>query len=158
MLLAEMLGLDDQRAVDAMAFDVRWHHALELSFDEAYLTRRSVVGFRKRLVEADPELGRLKMVFERIGDEALADLGLGTTEQRMDSTLITSNIRTGGRVALFRATLEHFGQWLAKAAPDKVERLSAELRDWLGRERTGWFGAGSKGRAAAQARGAGGLA
>lgn len=131
LLLAEMHDLDDQSALDALVFDVRWQHALDVTVDGAYLSRRSLVEFRRRLVERDPEMMRVRRVFDRIGEEALGNLGVSTSEQRLDSTRITSNIRITGRVALFRRTLEHFGLQLKKTAPDKLEMLSAELLSWL---------------------------
>ncbi|MEZ4268678.1 MAG: transposase [Myxococcota bacterium] len=144
LLLAEMLDLDDQAALDSLTFDLRWQHALELGLDDAYLSRRSLVEFRGRLVRRDPEMARIRMVFDRVGEAALAELGLSISDQRLDSTRITSNIRCGGRVTLFRATLEAFGRWLGQAWPEKFAALSEPLRAWLGAERNGWFGAGTK--------------
>ena len=141
-LLADMFDLDDQSALDSLAFDLRWQHALELGVDGGYLSRRSLVDFRSRLVALDPEMTRMRQVFDRIADSALADLGVSVAHQRLDSTRITSNIRVSGRIGLFRSTLELFGRWLRKAWPDKVAALSAPLREWLAADRNGWFGAG----------------
>ena len=52
-VLQEMLALDDQSALDSLAFDVRWQHALGLEPEEAYLSRRSLVEFRSRLTSHD---------------------------------------------------------------------------------------------------------
>jgi len=120
-VLQEMLGLDDQSALDSLAFDARWQHALGLEPEEAYLSRRSLVEFRSRLVAADPEMKALRRLFERVGDAAVDELGLSTKEQRVDSTLVTSNIFTRGRVELFRKTLVHFMDWLSKEHPDRLE-------------------------------------
>ena len=106
-ILQEMLNLDDQTALDAVAFDVRWQHALGLEPEEAYLSRRSLVEFRSRQVAKDPEMKTLRRVFTRVGEKAIADLKLSTKEQRVDSTLITSNIFTRGRRDLFRKALVH---------------------------------------------------
>jgi hypothetical protein len=144
LLLSEMLDLDDQAALDSLTFDLRWQHALELGLDDAYLSRRSLVDFRSRLVRHDPQMARLRMVFDRVGDGALVDLGISISDQRLDSTRITSNIRCGGRVTLFRVTLEAFGRWLGRVWPEKFAALSESLRAWLGAERNGWFGAGTK--------------
>jgi hypothetical protein len=144
LLLKEFLSLTDQASVDSLLYDLRWQHALALGLDDAYLSRRSLVDFRRRLVACDPEMARLREVFDRIGADALKSLGLSTADQRLDSTHITSNIQCGGRVSLFRRTLEHFGAWLAKRWPDKVVGLSPSLQTWWKTDRDGWFGAGTK--------------
>jgi hypothetical protein len=151
-VLQEMLGLDDQSALDSLAFDVRWQHALGLEPEEAYLSRRSLVEFRSRLVAEDPEMKALRRLFERVGDAAVEELGLSTKEQRVDSTLVTSNIFTRGRVELFRKTLVHFMDWLFKEHPDRLERLSRFTRQWYDETKgQGWFGKVDKDKAKQQA-------
>ena len=138
--LQDMMDLDDQSALDALAFDARWHHALDLTADEAYLSRRGLIDFRGRLVERDPEMARLRKLFDRITQAAIDDLGLSTNKQRLDSTFFTSNIRTRGRLDLFRKTLAHFLDWLASWAPSKREGLDEAMLAWHGRARQGVFG------------------
>ncbi len=135
-----MLDLDDQSALDALAFDARWQYALDLQADEAYLSRRSFVDFRGRLVEHDPEMALMRGVFDRVGQAAIDDLGLSTDQQRMDSTFLTSNIRTRGRLDLFRKTLAHFLDWLSSWAPTKLSELPEEMRQWHAAPPEGYFG------------------
>lgn len=140
-VLQEMLDLDDQSALDSVAFDVRWQHALGMEPEDAYLSRRSLVEFRSRQVSKDPEMKNLRRVFELVGEAAISELKLSTKEQRVDSTLITSNIFTRGRVDLFRKTLVHFFDWLTREHPALLERLSASTREWYAQtEESGWFG------------------
>lgn len=137
-LLQELYGLSDQAALDALTFDLRWQHALGLESQEAYLSRRSLVGFRSRLVEQDPEMRRVRVLFERLCATAMAHLGLSAQEQRLDSTLVTSNIRVRGRVGLFRQTLEHFLDELVEHFPARYARLSPALRHWHGKDGESW--------------------
>jgi hypothetical protein len=151
-VLQEMLDLDDQSALDSLSFDVRWQHALGLAPEDAYLSRRSLVEFRSRLTAHDPEMKLLRRVFERVGKAAIMDLGIATAEQRLDSTLIASNIFTRGRVELFRKTLLHFLDWLSAEHPLKLERLSRFTRGWYEETKeTGWFGKLDKDKAKRQA-------
>jgi hypothetical protein len=60
-LLKELRNLSDQDALDAFSFDMRWHYALDVETDEAYLSRRSLVEFRRRLVENDPEMELIRV-------------------------------------------------------------------------------------------------
>ncbi len=74
-----------------------------MGLDDGHLSRRSLVDFRGRLVACDPEMARLRGVCDRLGAEALQSLELSTADQRLDSTHITSNIQSGGRVSLCTA-------------------------------------------------------
>lgn len=131
-LLQQLQDLSDQQALDALSFDIRFQHALEIAPDEAYLSRRSLVEFRRRLVEHDPDGVLLRSVFDRICAAGLSELGLSTAEQRLDSTLIASNIRAHGRLSLAQETLRVFVRSL-----DDVQRgrLPEAVLSWY-REKT----------------------
>jgi len=147
-VLQEMLDMDDQTALDCLAFDIRWQHALGVRPEQSYLSRRSLVDFRSRLVSCDPEMKTLRGLFEKVGAVAIAELGISVKEQRLDSTLIASNIFTRGRVELFRKTLVHFLDWLTQALPDRLARLNPETRKWYDKAREdGWFGKVDKDKA-----------
>ncbi len=85
--------MSDQQALDAFDFDVRWRCAIDVS-DDAYLSRRSLVEFRRRLTTKDPDMATMRTVFNGISKTAIKKLGLSTSEQRVDSTHIVSNICT----------------------------------------------------------------
>jgi hypothetical protein len=48
-LLQELNNLSDQQALEAFGFDIRWRYALDVHDQDAYLSRRSLVEFRRRL-------------------------------------------------------------------------------------------------------------
>ena len=131
MVLQEMHDFADQVALDQLSFDVRWQVALDLEPEDAYLSRRSYVGFRRRLVEMDPEMTRLRSVFEAIGGAAIDMLGISVKQQRIDSTHVASNIRTRGRVDLFSRTLLLFMREASRVDAASVEQLPSRLRDWV---------------------------
>ena len=139
-LLQELMNLSDRKTVDALCFDVRWHYALMLQPDEAYLSRISIWDFRCRLVESDPEMERLGQLLERIGKEAAEALGLDISKQRCDSTHITSNIEVKGRGDLFRKTLRYFDDWLQEEWSEQREKLNDELIEWFDADAESWFG------------------
>jgi len=138
-LLQEWNDLSDQEALDTFSFDVRWRYALDVGDEEDYLSRRSLVEFRRRLAAKDPEMKLLRAVFDSIRDSAITRLGLSTSSQRLDSTHIISNIRTRGRAALFSHTLDLFLKSLDK---DQWSKVPAPIREWHAREPEGWFGIG----------------
>jgi hypothetical protein len=80
-LLKELRNLSDQDALDALSFDIRWHYALDVETDDPYLSRRSLVEFRRRLVDNDPEMELIRLVFERVGKQAIEKLGIATPQR-----------------------------------------------------------------------------
>ena len=83
LLLAFREGLSDQRAMDAVRFDLRWKVALDLPIDHPGFHPTSLVHFRARLLLH----GKERLVFER-SLELAGELGLISepVEQILDST------------------------------------------------------------------------
>ena len=138
-LLQELNDLSDQQALDTFSFDIRWRYALDVSEDEDYLSRRSLVEFRRRLAAKDPEMKLVRNVFDNIRDSAIKKLGLSARDQRLDSTHIISNIRIRGRLALFSNTLTVF---LKSLNEDQFSRVPKAIQQWHTSESEGWFGLG----------------
>jgi hypothetical protein len=145
-ILQQLEDLTDQQAVDALAFDLRFQHALGLTSDEAYVSRRSYVAFRMRLAQGDPEMRLLRSVFAAVGEAAIDDLRISTSSQRIDSTLITSNIRTRGRVDLFGKTLRHFVENVLVTWPEHRGLLGGEVLAWHERSTDGSFASTEPGK------------
>jgi len=137
--LQELNNLSDQQALDTFGFDIRWRHALDVDQEEAYLSRRSLVEFRRRLAEKDPQMKCVRAIFEKISKAAVKKLGLSTNEQRVDSTHIISNICTRGRLDLFEKTIKFFIRSLDQAC---FARIPKSIRKWHEHEPEGWFGLG----------------
>jgi len=137
-LLQEWNDMSDQTALDTMSFDIRWRFALDISDDEEYLSRRSLVEFRRRLVSKDPDMKMIRTLFDTIRDSAIEKLGLSTSNQRLDSTHIISNIRVRGRVVLFSNTINLFLKSLDK---EHFSRVPIHIQKWH-EEPEGWFGLG----------------
>jgi hypothetical protein len=135
LLLEHLEDLDDQRALDALSFDARWQYALGLEPSEAYLSRRALVDFRSRLASADPEGKLLRNVFDRVCAAALVALKVSTSRQRLDSTLICSNIRERGRVSLASEVLRRFVRELTER---QRGLLPEDLRAWFDRRPADW--------------------
>jgi hypothetical protein len=138
-LLQEWNDLSDQEALDTFSFDIRWRYALDVDEEVDYLSRRSLVEFRRRLAASDPEMKLVRSVFDSIRDTAIQRLGLSVSNQRLDSTHIISNIRLRGRVALFSNTLRLF---LKSLDEEHFSRVPEAMREWHAQEPEGWFGVG----------------
>jgi transposase len=100
LLLAFRDGLSDERAMEAVRFDLRWKVALGLPVDHPGFHATSLVRFRARLLLCDKEL----VAFER-SVELAGELGLvsGGTEQILDSTPMLGAAAVQDTVTLVRA-------------------------------------------------------
>jgi transposase len=97
LLLAYRDGLSDQRAMEALRFDLRWKVALDLPVDHPGFHPTSLVKFRARLLLH----GKERVVFER--SIALAtEVGLleGDVEQIVDSTPMLGAAASSGHRAV----------------------------------------------------------
>ena len=138
-LLQEFNDLSDQQALDTFSFDIRWRYALDVSDEEDYLSRRSLVEFRRRLAAKDPEMRLVRNVFDNIRDSAIKKLDISTNDQRVDSTHVISNIQRRGRLALFSNTIDFF---LRSLNEDQFLRVPKTIQEWHKAESDGWFGLG----------------
>ncbi len=143
--LQELNNLTDQETLDAFGFDIRWQFALEVTGEETYLSRRSLIEFRSRLVKADPQMKLMRGVFNKISQAAIEKLGISTSQQRVDSTHIQSNIHSRGRLALFQDVI---GLFLKNLDESDYKKAPARIRKWHEKESNGWFGTGEKERKA----------
>jgi len=150
-LLQEWHARSDQQALDEFGFDIRWRYALDVDqSDDAYLSRRSLVEFRRRLARKDPEGKLIRGVFEAVSHAAIDALGISASEQRIDSTHIVSNICTRGRVDLFKKTIGLFLNSLNKRQYGAVPR---HIRKWHKKEASsGWFGGSDPAQRRAKAK------
>ena len=138
-LLQESNNMSDQEALDEFSFDIRWRYALDINEEDDYLSRRSLVEFRRRLAAKDHEMKLVRNVFDTIRDSALRKLEVSTKDQRLDSTHIISNIRIRGRMALFSDTLDVF---LKSLTDEQMSIVPEAIQQWHTTESEGWFGLG----------------
>lgn len=138
-LLQEWNDLSDQEALDTFSFDIRWRYALDVNDDEDYLSRRSLVEFRRRLAASDPDMKLIRDIFDTVRGSAIKKMGLSVSDQRLDSTRVVSNIRVKGRLALFSDTLTLF---LKSLDDERLARVPEAIRTWYSSEPEGWFGLG----------------
>jgi len=108
----------DEEMYDHYLFDLQTRSALGLEqLGEAHFELRTVYNFRQRLSQYMQEKGinLLDQAFEQVTDEQIAAFGLKTEKQRMDSTLLASNIRHMGRLQLLVEVLQRTQRMLNEA-------------------------------------------
>ncbi len=85
--------------------------------------------FRRRLAEKDPSGELLRKVFDQVAETAIAKLGLSTSEQRVDSTLVRSNVAKRSRQALLRDAVAQLLKEIEKQQHSST--ISEEIIAWF---------------------------
>jgi len=96
-------GWSDKVLYDNFLFNMKIRYALGLhNMDECYFAIRTLYNFRANVqkYEQDNNVDLIKKAFEKITDKQIEDLQIKTGTQRMDSTLVQSNIQNMGRLQL----------------------------------------------------------
>jgi transposase len=125
LLLAYRDGLSDERAMEAVRFDLRWKIALDLPVDHPGFHATSLVRFRARLLLH----GKERLVFER-SLELATELGVltGPTEQILDSTPMLGAAAVQDTAALVRAGVRKLIDAVAAVDREAAGELRRGLR------------------------------
>jgi hypothetical protein len=127
LILQQMLDLTDEGTVEALAFDTRWHYALDIVLEsdaDKYVSERTLRGYRRKVTE----LGLDAVLFSTLTDKLLRAFGVPTDRQRLDSTHICSNMRALRRLELFATVVEKFLKNLKRQEPELyAERVDKGL-------------------------------
>lgn len=120
-------GWSDEELYDQYLFNLKIRHALGLhDIDEGYFDLRTLYYFRHALLEHEKETGinLITKTFQTITDGQIEQFALETGTQRMDSTLIQSNIRNMSRLQLLIEVLRNV--WAILSAKDQ-ERFAGDF-------------------------------
>jgi hypothetical protein len=140
LMLQQFCDLSDPEVPIALAFNEQWHYALDIS-DESdaskYISERTLRTYRRILIKE----GIDQVLFETLTDTLITAFGADTSKQRLDSTLILSNMRKLGRIRIFATTIRKFLKKLKRKHPDLfVTLVESEFTDrYLGKESEGCF-------------------
>jgi len=109
-------GWSDEELYDAFTYNLQVRYALGYhEFGEGDFDLRTLYYFRERLnrhMQAQGE-NLLEKAFEQVTDEQVTAFRLKTGIQRMDTTLVSSNIREWGRMQLLVAVLQRVQRMLS---------------------------------------------
>jgi transposase len=125
LLLAYRDGLSDERAMEALRFDLRWKVALDLPVDHPGFYPTSLVRFRARLLLHGME----RLVFER-SLQLATELGLieGEAEQVVDSTAMLGAAAVQDTATLVRSGVRKLLDAVKAIDGEAAAGLSAGLR------------------------------
>jgi len=121
-------GWTDEELYDAFCYDVQVRYALGYrQLGEGDFDLRTLYYFRGRLSHYMQQegLNLLDRAFEQVTDEQMAAFRLKTGKQRMDSTLVASNIRQMGRVQLLVEVLQRVQRMLNEGDQERYAEAFA---------------------------------
>jgi hypothetical protein len=121
-------GWTDEEMYDDFCYDMQARYALGYrQLSEGYFDLRTLYYFRERLSRHMQETGvnLLDQAFEQVTDTQIAAFQLKTGKQRMDSTLLASNIRQMGRVQLLVEVLQRVQRMLSDADQERYAEVFA---------------------------------
>lgn len=110
-------GWTDEEMYDHFCYDIQVRYALGYrQLGEGYFDLRTLYYFRERLTQHMQQTGEnlLERAFEQVTGEQVRALSLKTGKQRMDSTLLASNIRQMGRIQLLVTVLQRVWRMLTE--------------------------------------------
>ena len=121
-------GWTDEEMYDNYCYDTQVRYALGYrQLGEGDFDLRTLYYFRERLSRQMQETGinLLDQAFEQVTDQQIAAFRLKTGKQRMDSTLVASNIRRIGRVQLLVEVLQRVQRMLNESDQERYAAVFA---------------------------------
>jgi len=122
LILQQLHDLSDPEVSITLAFNEQWHYALDIT-DESdagkYISERTLRTYRKIVIEE----GLDRILFETLTETLIKKFDVDTSKQRLDSTLIRSNMRKLGRVRIFANTIRKFLKKLKRTHPELFDTL-----------------------------------
>jgi len=110
LILKETNDLTDCETVEDFEFNLQWQYALETRTEQAHVCEKTLFNFRRRIIENDKASDFYKKFLDRI----IEKWKIKTSQHRLDSTVILSNMRILKRMELFIRTMVNFLKKLKK--------------------------------------------
>ena len=121
-----MHDLSDEETVDQLAFNLKWHFALDITEESdaaTYLSARTLWNLRKLVT--DQELDTI--LFQEITAKLAKTFNVDPSQQRLDSVHIKSNMRHLGRIGIVVQSIHKFLINLKRQHAEIMESLPKEL-------------------------------
>jgi hypothetical protein len=137
LLLQQLHDLSDAATVEALAFNMAWHYALDVRTEaDCYFCEKTLRNYRRLFIAR----GLDEMLFRQMTDRLVRAFAVDTSRQRMDSTALRSAMRSLTRLGIVAETISKFGRELERFHPDLYARIDGEtIRRYVEREGAGSF-------------------
>ena len=115
LLLQQLHDLSDAATVEALAFNMAWHHALDVRSEaESYFCEKTLRNYRCLFIEQ----GLDRLLFRHLTDRLVRAFSVDTSRQRMDSTALRSAMRALTRLGIVVESISKFVRELERLHPD----------------------------------------
>ncbi len=132
VVLQQIHDLTDIETIEALAFNLQWHYALDLpgeSDKEKYICERSLRNTRRRAMDNNLD----EEMFSRVTQALARAFDVNFQKQRLDSVHIKSNMRRLGRLRIFAQCIHKFLKNLKRQKPDAFTALQMEFPELVER-------------------------
>jgi len=121
-VLKAAFGWTDEELIDAFIYNMQVRYALGIrQFGELDFDIRTLYNFRRRIAKHMQKTGEnlIEEVFKQVTAEQMETYEIKTSKLRMDSTLVTSNIRNMSRLQLLVEVLQRVHRMLNEMDQEK---------------------------------------
>jgi hypothetical protein len=124
LILQQMHDLTDAATVEAIAFNLAWHYALDIRTEsDAYICERTLRNYRRKVIEK----GLDEVLFRGLTDRLIEAFGVEVNKQRLDSTAVRSAMRTLTRLQILAEGLTKFLRELERFHPRLYKRVDEKV-------------------------------
>ena len=137
LLLQQLHDLSDAETVEALAFNMAWHYALDVRSEaDSYFCEKTLRNYRRLFIEQ----GLDELLFRCLTDRMVQGFSVDTSHHRMDSTALRSAMRALTRLGIVVESISKFARELERYHPGLHEQISKEeIRRYVDREGNGAF-------------------
>ncbi len=137
LLLQQLHDLSDAATVEALAFNMAWHYALDVRSEaDSYFCEKTLRNYRRLFVAH----GLDELLFRRLTDRLVRAFAVDTSRQRMDSTALRSAMRALTRLGIVVETISKFARELKRCHPGLYGQINDDvIRRYVVREGSGAF-------------------
>ena len=137
LLLRPLHDLSDAATVEALAFNMAWHYALDVRGEADSYFREKTLRHYRRLFIAH---GLDALLLQRLTDRLVRAFSVDTSRQRMVSTALRSAMRALTRLGIVVETISKFARALERFHPVLYDPIDdALIRRYVVREGRGCF-------------------
>ena len=107
LLFQQTMDLNDIDTIEQLSFNIQWHYALNITEESdsaKYISEKTLWSWRQVLIEHQLD----QLMFDNISEKLAIVFNVDTSNQRIDSVHIRSNMRRLGRIGIFSQTIHKF--------------------------------------------------
>jgi hypothetical protein len=126
LLFQQTMDLNDMDTVEQLSFNIQWHYALNITEESdtaKYISEKTLWTWRQVLIEHKLD----QLIFNNMTEKLAKVFHVDTSNQRIDSVHIQSNMRRLGRIGIFSQTIHKFLINLKRHHQDLFDMISGQL-------------------------------